>query len=66
VSDDLEELRREAAPRGSALALYLEALERRVMLLDAQMNPPEPDPLEVGTTAFRQMTDALGSLKRRG
>lgn len=33
----------------------LERLERRVALLE---NPPEPDPLVVGTEVFRQTTQA--------
>lgn len=55
----------QAAPSGSALAVYLEELERRVALLEAQLNPPEPDPLEVGTAVFRQMNKAKKSLQRR-
>lgn len=55
----------QAAPRGSALAVYLESLERRVALLEAQINPPEPDPLEVGTAVFRQMNKAKKTLQRR-
>jgi hypothetical protein len=56
----------DAAPRGSALAVYLEELERRVALLEAQLNPPEPDPLEVGTEVFRQMSKVKDkALKRR-
>jgi hypothetical protein len=56
----------QAAPRGSALALYLEELERRVALLEQQMNPPAPDPLEVGTEVFRQTTKVKDrALKRR-
>ena len=55
----------DAAPHGSALAVYLQELERRVALLEAQMNPPEPDPLEVGTDVFRQLNKAKKTLQRR-
>ena len=55
----------DAAPRGSALAVYLQELERRVALLEEKANPPEPDPLEVGTAVFRQMNKAKKSLQRR-
>ncbi len=56
----------QAAPRGSALALYLEEVERRLQALEEQMNPPEPDPLEVGTDVFRQTTKIKDrALKRR-
>lgn len=51
---------------GSPLALYLDELERRVALLEAQMNPPAPDPLEVGTEVFRQVAKIKDkALKRR-
>lgn len=44
----------------------LEELERRVALLEHQMNPPAPDPLEVGTEVFRQMSKIKDkALKRR-
>jgi hypothetical protein len=48
------------------LAVYLEELERRVTLLEAQVNPPAPDPLEVGTDVFRQTSKIKDkALKRR-
>ncbi len=49
------------------VVVLLEQLERRVALLEAEMNPPEPDPLEVGTEVFRQTVKAKDKiLKRRG
>ena len=48
-----------------AIARLSYRLERRVALLEAQLNPPEPDPLEVGTAVFRQMNKAKKSLQRR-
>ncbi len=51
---------------GERGALYLEELERRIEALEGQMNPPEPDPLEVGTDVFRQTTKIKDrALKRR-
>lgn len=49
------------------LALYLESLERRVADLERALTPPpEPDPLEVGTDVFRQVTKVKDkALKRR-
>lgn len=47
------------------LALYLESLEQRVALLEAKMNPPEPDPLEVGTDVFRQTMKVKDKALRR-
>lgn len=46
------------------LAVYLEALERRVADLERQLNPPEPDPLELGTSVFRTTIDAKKALRR--
>ena len=40
----------------------LERLERRVALLE---NPPEPDPLVVGTEVFRQTVQAKNKALRR-
>lgn len=46
------------------LAVYLEQLERRVALLEQQVNPPEPDPLAVGTEVFRQTVETKKALRR--
>ena len=50
---------------GEQGALYLEELERRIEALEEQMNPPEPDPLEVGTDVFLQMNKAKSKVARR-
>lgn len=55
----------DVAQAGTPLRVYLESLEQRVALLEAQMNPPEPDPMEVGTDVFRQMTKVKAKALRR-
>jgi len=46
------------------LAVYLGELERRVAVIEEKMNPPEPDPLELGSAVFRHTIDAKKALRR--
>lgn len=71
---ELEEARRALAARGlhddaeralGCVVDYLERLERRVALLEQQANPPEPDPLVVGTEVFRTVVDSKKALRRK-
>lgn len=71
MSVETDDVRRALAARGlhddverAVLCVVesLERLERRVALLE---QPPEPDPLVVGTEVFRQTTQAKNKALRR-